>query len=114
MPWISRSGRARAGLDVGPPVAVDGDVLDREGALTPDAGPVADLRRVDRSAGRSSCRDPRPRRRPPCGALVCRRGRRVTHTDLPCWPGPDSLVTARSSPRTGRACPGSVEPVNTR
>ncbi len=73
----------RAGLDVGAPVAVDGDVLDFEGALAPNARPVADRRRVDRTVGaggvclRAWCRVGR----------VCRlrRGRRLTHTDLPCW-----------------------------
>ena len=75
--------RSRAGLDVGPAVAVDGDVLNLEGALAPDAGPVPDLRRVHRAGGAGVVR----LRGPSLVRRVCglRRGRRVTHTDLPCW-----------------------------
>ena len=47
-PVDEEDGRARTRLHVGPAVPVDRDVLHAERALAADAGPVADLRGIDR------------------------------------------------------------------
>ena len=73
-PVDEQEGGPRAGLHVGPAVPVDRDVLHAEGALAPDARPVANLHRVDLRVRVDSAR-------------LChlRRGRCLTHVDLPCW-----------------------------
>ena len=108
--------RARPGLDVGPPVAVDGDVPDREGAFAPDAGPIADLRRVDRTGvvgdgiGERSCDDlvgaGSGSSSPPWA--------RVSPMPISCARSVPGPVRGHAVHRRGPTCPRSVDPVNSR